>query len=78
MVTPLCTLQRVEKLREAYDELKRDLLDEVNQVDIRIINPATDAKEYLKPMKKVIKKRQDRKVCLIARFHDLYIERYLA
>ena len=50
------------KLQEAYAELKTDMLEEVNQVDTRIINPATDAKEYLQPLKKVIKKRQDRKV----------------
>ena len=40
-----------------------DLLEEVNQVDERIIRPATDARDYIHPMKKVIKKRQDRKVC---------------
>jgi len=50
------------KLQEAYAELKTDMLEEVNQVDTRITNPATDAKEYLQPIKKVIKKRQDRKV----------------
>jgi len=52
----------VTKLQEAYAELKTDMLEEVNQVDTRITNPATDAKEYLQPIKKLIKKRQDRKV----------------
>lgn len=54
------------KLQEAYAELKTDMPEEVNQVDTRITNPAMDAKEYLQPIKKVIKKRQDRKVPLDA------------
>lgn len=66
MITPRATLERVMKLQEAYAELKTDMLEEVSQVDTRITNPATDAKEYLQPMKKVIKKRQDRKVPLEA------------
>lgn len=66
--TPQSTLERVVKLQESYAELKTDLLEEVNIVDARIIGPATDAKEYLQPMKKVIKKRQDRKVHSLSRF----------
>jgi hypothetical protein len=66
VITPRATLERVMKLQEAYAELKTDMLEEVSQVDTRITNPATDAKEYLQPMKKVIKKRQDRKVHLDA------------
>lgn len=62
VLTPQSTLERVAKLQESYAELKTDLLEEVNMVDARIIRPASDAKEYLQPMKKVIKKRQDRKV----------------
>lgn len=50
------------RLQEAYGELKNDMLDEINMMDSRIIRPAMDAKESLQPLKKVIKKRQDRKV----------------
>ena len=39
------------------------MLEEVNMVDTRIIRPATEAKEFIQPLKKVIKKREDRKVC---------------
>ena len=60
--TPQSTLERVVKLDEQYDELKTDLLDEVNQVDLRIVQPAMRAKEYMQPTKKVLKKREDRKV----------------
>ena len=53
---------RTIKLQEGYAELKTDLLEEVNMVDTRIIRPAMDAKDYIQPLKKVIKKRGDRKV----------------
>ena len=56
------------KLQEVYTELKNDMLEEVNLVDDRIIKPATDARDYIHPMKKVIKKRQDRKVCRLDSF----------
>lgn len=63
VLTPEANLERVTKLQEAYVELKSDMLEEVNQVDDRIIKPAQDARDYIKPMKKTVKKRQDRKVC---------------
>ena len=69
-VTPRSTMERVAKLQEQYIELKTDLLEEVNTVDERLIRPATESRDYIQPMKKVIKKRQDRKVnCL---HHYLY------
>ena len=64
-LTPQSTLDRVTKLQEAYAELTTDLLEEINVVDVRLIKPATEAKDWLQPMKKVIKKRQDRKVGMI-------------
>jgi amphiphysin len=62
METPQNIMDRTIKLQEGYAELKTDLLEEVNMVDTRIIGPATDAKDYIQPLKKVIKKRGDRKV----------------
>ena len=63
-MTPQSTVERTAKLLQTYEELKTDLLEEVNMVDVRIVKPATEAKDYLHPMKKVIKKREDRKVDL--------------
>lgn len=60
--TPEATMSRTARLREEYEDLKRDLLDEVNLVDARMVKPATEAHEHLQPMKKTIKKREDRKV----------------
>ena len=62
METPQHIMERTVKLQEGYTELKTDLLEEVNMVDTRIIRPAMDAKDYIQPLKKVIKKRGDRKV----------------
>ena len=56
-------MARTARLREEYEDLKKDLLDEVNLVDARMVKPATEAHEYLQPLKKTIKKREDRKVC---------------
>ncbi|KAI9850108.1 MAG: hypothetical protein M1838_006082 [Thelocarpon superellum] len=65
--TPDAILERTTKLRELYEELRTELLEEVNQVDARIIGPAMQAKDSIQPMKKVIKKRED---------HKLDFERY--
>lgn len=65
--TPEATLARTARLQEVYEELKTELLTEINGVDERMIKPAMDAKDYLQPFKKIIKKRDDKKVrpCLI-------------
>jgi hypothetical protein len=55
-------LERTSKLRTAYAELKTDLLDEVGMMDSRVIRPATDAKEYLQPIRKTIKKRENKRL----------------
>ena len=56
-------MRRAVKLQQAYADLKTDLLEEVNLVDTRIIKPAMDAKDHIQPLKKVIKKRADKKAC---------------
>lgn len=53
---------RTSRLSAEYEELKTDLLEEVNMVDERMIKPAIEAKEFLQPLKKTIKKREDKKV----------------
>ena len=69
-------LARTTRLREEYEELRRDLITEINLVDQRMINPAMQAKDCLQPLKKTIKKREDRKVCilyLLPLFNDHHI-----
>lgn len=45
-----------------YEDLKKDLFEQLNGIDERMIDPASQAKELLTPLKKTIKKRQDKKV----------------
>lgn len=61
--TPEKTMIRTNRLRDEYEELCKDLLEELNTVDQRMIQPASQAKEFMMPLKKTIKKRDDRKVC---------------
>lgn len=61
-LTPESTLARTNRLKEEYDELRQELLQELSAVEERMIMPAGQAKEFLAPMKKPIKKRDDRKV----------------
>lgn len=63
VITPRGIMQRTTKLQEAYVELRNDMLDEVDLVETRLIKSAEDAKSWIQPLKKVIKKRGDRKVC---------------
>ena len=53
---------RTTKLQGLYVDLRNDLLEEIDLTEIRIIKPAIQAKEGIQPLKKVIKKRGDRKV----------------
>ncbi|KAJ5461840.1 uncharacterized protein N7458_003392 [Penicillium daleae] len=59
--TPPALLSRTNNLRREYDELRVDLVQELNVVEQRMSQPAEQAKSYLAPMKKTIKKRNDKK-----------------
>lgn len=60
--TPRPQLDRTSRLKEAYSDLKAELLEEVGMMDARVIKPATDAKEYLAPIRKTIKKRENKRL----------------
>lgn len=55
-------LARTNRLRKEYDDLRTDLVNELGAVDTRMSQPAAQAKESLAPMKKTIKKRNNKKV----------------
>ena len=55
-------MQRVSSIKAAYGELKNDMFEEINQMEDKIIKPAQDARVSIQPMKKTIKRREDRKV----------------
>ncbi|MCJ1362027.1 hypothetical protein MMC16_001129 [Acarospora aff. strigata] len=60
--TPEKTMEKTTRLRDNYEALKTDLLEEVNLVDSRMVKPAMEAKDYIQPMKKTIKNREDKKL----------------
>ncbi|KAF2845557.1 hypothetical protein T440DRAFT_522572 [Plenodomus tracheiphilus IPT5] len=60
--TPQPTLERVAGLHEAFSELKADMMEEVKDIDRKLVIPAKLARDALKPMEKAIKKREDAKV----------------
>lgn len=64
-LTPQATLARTNKLREHYEDLRKDLLGDLAAIDDRMIRPASQAREFISPVKKTIKKRDDRKVRII-------------
>ncbi|KAJ5637197.1 hypothetical protein N7490_007076 [Penicillium lividum] len=59
--TPPAILARTNRLRREYDELRTDMMQELTEVDSRMIRPAASAKDFLAPVKKTIKKRNDKK-----------------
>ncbi|KAF2641141.1 hypothetical protein P280DRAFT_468807 [Massarina eburnea CBS 473.64] len=60
--TPPETLERCVRLVEAFGELKTDMMEEVKDIERKLILPAKLARDALKPMKKAIKKREDKKI----------------
>ena len=55
-------MERAVKLEEAFAELKTDMMEEIKDIDKKLILPAKLARDSLKPMKKAIGKREDKKV----------------
>jgi len=60
--TPQATLERVHGLHATFAELKTDMMEEVKDIDRKLVVPAKLARDALKPMEKAIKKREDAKV----------------
>lgn len=58
-------MERAVKLEEAFAELKSDMMEEIKDIDKKLILPAKIARDSLKPMKKAISKREDRKVRIV-------------
>ena len=60
--TPELQLNRTFRLKECYTELKTELIEEVAAIDSRIIKPTTDARDCIAPIRKTIKKRENRRL----------------
>ncbi|KAI0548464.1 hypothetical protein F4679DRAFT_550532 [Xylaria curta] len=60
--TPELQLEQALRLKEAYTELKAELLEELLLIEARVVKPATCAREYIDPMRKTIKKRENKRL----------------
>ncbi|TQN71400.1 Reduced viability upon starvation protein [Colletotrichum shisoi] len=61
-VTPQLQLDRTFKLSGAYSDLKDELIGEVTAIDSQVIRPATEARDYIQPLRKTIKKRENKRL----------------
>ncbi|KAI1370737.1 hypothetical protein F4677DRAFT_437680 [Hypoxylon crocopeplum] len=62
VATPDLQLERTLRLKEVYTDLKAEVLDEVGLIESTIIRPATDARDCIAPLRKTIKKRENRRL----------------
>jgi amphiphysin len=60
--TPTKYMNKCLALQKIYAELARDLQQEVNMVQNRLVTPAEQAREHLKPLKKTLKHRENTKL----------------
>ncbi|KAI0476449.1 hypothetical protein GGR56DRAFT_471605 [Xylariaceae sp. FL0804] len=60
--TPQLQLERTLRLKEAYTELKNEIMEEAATIDNTVIRPATDARDCIAPMRKTIKKRENKRL----------------
>ncbi|KAL1864163.1 hypothetical protein VTK73DRAFT_6123 [Phialemonium thermophilum] len=55
-------LNRVSKLETAYSDLKTELFEELGQIDNSVVKPAVDARDCIQPVRKDIKKRENKRL----------------
>ncbi|KAL2171177.1 hypothetical protein VTG60DRAFT_3488 [Thermothelomyces hinnuleus] len=60
--TPQLQLERTFRLKKAYTELKADLLEEMFMIEEHILKPAADARDCIAPIRKTIKKRENKRL----------------
>ena len=60
-MTPELQLHRTYQLKETYSELKNEMIQEITEIEARVIQPATDARGCIVPIRKTIKKREDKR-----------------
>lgn len=57
-------LQQTFGMKEAYTELRSELLEEINAIETHILRPALDARKSIDPIRKTIKKRENKRLDL--------------
>ncbi|KAI0434799.1 hypothetical protein F5Y09DRAFT_188903 [Xylaria sp. FL1042] len=59
--TPELQLEQALRLKEVYAELRADLLEELDLIETKVLKPASYAREFIDPMRKTIKKRENKR-----------------
>lgn len=62
MPTPDLQLHRTFRMKETCGDLRTDVMEELTQIEAVIIKPATDARDCLAPIRKTLKKRENRRL----------------
>lgn len=57
-------IQQTFGMKEAYTELRSELMEEITSIETRIIRPALDARKSIDPIRKTIKKRENKRLDL--------------
>lgn len=60
--TPRLQLERTFRLKQAYGELKSELEEEIGTIEDRVIRPAVEARDCIAPIRKTIKKRENKRL----------------
>ncbi|PWW74133.1 hypothetical protein C7212DRAFT_284285 [Tuber magnatum] len=60
--TPVTVLRKVARLHAAQNDLKADMMEEIERVDKMLVERLSEAKAALKPVKKAIDKRENKKL----------------
>ncbi|KAF2150498.1 hypothetical protein K461DRAFT_177401 [Myriangium duriaei CBS 260.36] len=55
-------LEKAQQLRATYGDLDKDLQQETDWIQTKLLQPAMDAKQSIAPLKKVVKKRENYKL----------------
>lgn len=61
-LTPQLQLERTFRLKQVYSDLKTELTEEIAMIDSRLIKPATEARDCIAPIRKTIKKRENKRL----------------
>lgn len=60
--TPRLQLERTYRLKQAFGELKSELAEEIATIEDRVIRPAVEARDCIAPIRKTIKKRENKRL----------------
>lgn len=60
--TPELQLQRTYKMQETYKDLRDEMLQEIAEIEPLVIKPAVDAHEAIQPIRRTIKKRENKRL----------------